>query len=142
MALNAARYGLFFVHIFISPLLTPDILLTTWHSSVHVILYVKQSELLEIKVQNIQGTCGSEWRWNVFLKTHPYKIYKMDLRSWESLWKVLVVIGVGNIFLFFIIIVFVFTISNSILLWILIGIESGCYLGVLIARRRIRQLLR
>ena len=65
----------------------------------------------------------------------------MDLRSWESLWKVLITIGVGNLYLFFII-VFLFTINNSILVWILIAIESGCYLGVLIVRRHIRQLLR
>jgi hypothetical protein len=65
----------------------------------------------------------------------------MDLRGWESLWKVLATIGVGNLLLFFII-VFVFTIENSILVWILIAVESGCYLGVLIVRRHIRQLLR
>jgi hypothetical protein len=76
-----------------------------------------------------------------FLKLILIRYIKMDLGSWESLWKVLVAIGVGNIFLFFII-VFEFTINNSILVWILIGIESGCYLGVLIVRRRIRQLLR
>ena len=43
--------------------------------------------------------------WNVFLKTHLHNIYiKMDLHSWESLWKVLITIGVGNLFLFFIIV--------------------------------------
>ena len=76
-----------------------------------------------------------------FLRLILIRYIKMDLGSWESLWKVLVAIGVGNIFLFFII-VFVFTISNSIFVWILIGIESGCYLDVLIVRRHIRQLLR
>jgi hypothetical protein len=75
------------------------------------------------------------------LKLILIRYIKMDLRSWESLWKVLVTIGVGNLFLFFII-VFVFTINNSILVWILIAIESGCYLDNLIVRRRIRQLLR
>ena len=65
----------------------------------------------------------------------------MDLRGWESLWKTLATVGVGNLFLFFVI-VFVFSINNSILIWILIAVESACYLGVLIVRRHIRQLLR
>jgi hypothetical protein len=65
----------------------------------------------------------------------------MDLRGWESLWKTLATIGVANLFLFFII-VFVFGLGNRTLIWILIGIESACYLGALIVRRHIRQLLR
>lgn len=65
----------------------------------------------------------------------------MDLRGWESLWKTLATIGIANLFLFFIV-VFVFTINNSALVWIMIAVESGCYLGVLIVRRHIRQLLR
>jgi hypothetical protein len=67
--------------------------------------------------------------------------YNMDLQGWESLWKILATIGVANILLFFII-VFVLAIGNSIIIWILIAIESACYLGVLIVRRHIRQLLR
>jgi hypothetical protein len=65
----------------------------------------------------------------------------MDLRGWESLWKVLATIGVANLLLFFII-VYVLAMGNSILIWILIGIESACFLGVLIVRRHIHQLLR
>jgi hypothetical protein len=65
----------------------------------------------------------------------------MDLRGWESLWKVFATIGIANLLLF-VIIVFVNEIYNSILLWILIAIESACYLGVLIVRRHISQLLR
>jgi hypothetical protein len=65
----------------------------------------------------------------------------MDLRGWESLWKVFATIGIANLFLFFVI-VFVYAIDISILLWILITIESTCYLGILIVRRHIRQLLR
>ena len=65
----------------------------------------------------------------------------MDLRGWESLWKTLVTIGVANL-LFFFIIVFVFVIGNPIVILIFIAIESACYLGVLIVRRHIRQLLR
>ena len=65
----------------------------------------------------------------------------MDLRGSESLWKTLATIGIGNLFLFFII-VFVFGLGNRTLIWILIGIESACYFGALIVRRHIRQLLR
>jgi len=65
----------------------------------------------------------------------------MDLRRWESLWKVIATIGIANLLLF-VVIVFVNEIYNSILLWILIAIETSCYLGVLIVRRHIRQLLR
>ena len=65
----------------------------------------------------------------------------MDLRGWEALWKVFATIGIANLLLF-VVIVFVNEIYNSILLWILIAIESTCYLGVLIGRRHIRQLLR
>jgi hypothetical protein len=65
----------------------------------------------------------------------------MDLRGWESLWKVFATIGIANLFFFFIIL-FVYTLDNSILLWILVAVESTCYLGVLIVRRHIRQLLR
>ena len=65
----------------------------------------------------------------------------MDLRRWESLWKTLLTIGVANL-LFFFIIVFVFAIGNSIVILIFIAIESACYLGVLIVRRHICQLLR
>lgn len=65
----------------------------------------------------------------------------MELRGWESLWKILATVGVGNLFLFFVI-VFVFTAYNAVLVWILIGVEVICYLGVLIVRRHIRQLLR
>ena len=64
-----------------------------------------------------------------------------DLRGWESLWKTFATVGVANLFLFCII-VFVFAIDNPILIWILIAIESASYLGVLIVRRHIRQLLR
>ena len=70
MVLNAAGHSLFFVHIFISS--TPN----ASHSSAHVISDIEQSERSEIKVQNIQGTRGSEGPWKVFLKTHPYNIYK------------------------------------------------------------------
>lgn len=65
----------------------------------------------------------------------------MRLLGWEYLWKTLATIGVANLFLF-IIIVFVFAIDNRILIWVLIAIESACYLGILIVRRHIRQLLR
>jgi len=65
----------------------------------------------------------------------------MDLRRWESLWKVFATIGIANLLLF-VVIVFVNEIYNSILLWILIAIETSCYLGVVIVRRHIRQLLR
>ena len=65
----------------------------------------------------------------------------MDLRGWEYLWKILATIGVANLFLF-VIIVFVFAIDNRIVIWILIVIESACYLGILFVRRRIRQLQR
>ena len=65
----------------------------------------------------------------------------MDLRRWESLWKVFATIGIANLFLFFVILL-VYTLDNSTLLWILIAIETTCYLGVLIVRRHIRQLLR
>src|SRR5919202_5688756 len=50
----------------------------------------------------------------------------MDLQGWEFLWKILATIGVANILLFFII-VFVLAIGNSIIIWILIAIESACY---------------
>lgn len=68
-------------------------------------------------------------------------VCNLDLQRWESLWKILATIGVANLLLFFII-VFVLVIDNSIMIWILIGIESACYLGVLIVSRHIRQLLR
>jgi hypothetical protein len=63
----------------------------------------------------------------------------MDLRGWEYLWKILATIGVANLF-FFVIIVLVFAIDNRIVIWILIVIESACYLGILFVRRHIRQL--
>ena len=65
----------------------------------------------------------------------------MDLRGWESLWKIFATIGIANLLLF-VVIVFVNEVYNSILIWILIAIETTCYLGVLIVRRHIRQLLR
>jgi hypothetical protein len=65
----------------------------------------------------------------------------MDLRGWESLWKMFATIGIANLLLF-VVIVFVNEVYNSILIWILIAIESACYLGVFIVRRHIRQLLR
>jgi hypothetical protein len=65
----------------------------------------------------------------------------MDERGWESLWKVFAIIGIANLFFFFIILS-ASTLDNSTILWILIAIESTCYLGVLIVRRHIRQLLR
>jgi hypothetical protein len=65
----------------------------------------------------------------------------MDIRGWESLWKVFVIIGIANLFFFFVIL-FASTLDNSTILWILIAIQSTCYLGVLIVRRHIRQLLR
>jgi hypothetical protein len=65
----------------------------------------------------------------------------MDLRSWEDLWKTLAIIGVANLFVFFTI-VFVLTLNYSLLIWVLIAIESACYLGILFVRRHIRQLLR
>jgi hypothetical protein len=68
-------------------------------------------------------------------------VCNMDLQRWEFLWKILATIGVANLLLFFII-VFVLVIDNSLMIWILIGIESACYLGVLIVRRHIHQLLR
>jgi hypothetical protein len=68
-------------------------------------------------------------------------VCNMDLRGWESLWKTLLTIGVANL-LFFFIIVFVFVIGNPIVILIFIAIESACYLGVLIVRRHIRQLMR
>ena len=64
----------------------------------------------------------------------------MDLRGWESLWKIFATIGIAN--LLFFVIVFVDEIYNSLFIWILIAIESACYLGVFIVRRHIRQLLR
>jgi positive regulator of sigma E activity len=64
----------------------------------------------------------------------------MDIRGWESLWKVSAIIGIANLFFFFVIL-FASTLDNSTILWILIAIESTCYLGVLIVRRHIRQLL-
>ena len=58
----------------------------------------------------------------------------MDIRRWESLWKArFATIGIANLFFFFVIL-FVYTLDNSTLLWILIAIESTCYLGVLIVR--------
>jgi len=65
----------------------------------------------------------------------------MDIRRWESLWKIFATIGIANLFFFFVIL-FVYTLDNSILLWILIAVETICYVGVLIVRRHIRQLLR
>jgi hypothetical protein len=65
----------------------------------------------------------------------------MDIRGWESLWKVFVIIGIANL-IFFFVILFASTLDNSTILWILIAIQSTCYLGVLIVRRHIRQLLR
>ena len=65
----------------------------------------------------------------------------MDLRGWEYLWKIFATIGIVNLFLF-VIIVSVFAIDSRILIWILIAIESASYLGILIVRRRIRQLQR
>lgn len=65
----------------------------------------------------------------------------MDIRGWESLWKVFAIIGIANLFFFFVIL-FASTLDNSTILWTLIAIESTCYLGVLIVRRHIRQLLR
>jgi hypothetical protein len=63
----------------------------------------------------------------------------MDIRGWESLWKVFAIIGIANLFFFFVIL-FVCMLNNTTILWILIAIESTCYLGVLIVRRHIRQL--
>ena len=65
----------------------------------------------------------------------------MDIRGWESLWKVFAIIGIANLFSFFVILVEP-SLDNSTILWILIAIESTCYLGVWIVRRHIRQLLR
>ena len=45
----------------------------------HVKDLVRVQIFSEIKVQNIQGTHGSEGPWTVFLKTHPNKIYKNGL---------------------------------------------------------------
>jgi len=53
----------------------------------------------------------------------------MDIRGWESLWKVFAIIGIANLFFFFVIL-FASTLDNSTILWILIAIESTCYLGV------------
>lgn len=55
--------------------------------------------------------------------------------------KSLLLLGL-QIFFFFVIIVLVFAIDNRIVIWILIVIESACYLGILFVRRRIRQLQR
>jgi len=43
-------------------------------------------------------------------------------------------IGVANLF-FFVIIVLVFAIDSRIVIWILIVVESACYLGILFVRR-------
>jgi hypothetical protein len=45
----------------------------------------------------------------------------MDIRGWESLWKVFAIIGIANLFFFFVIL-FASTLDNSTILWILIGI--------------------
>jgi hypothetical protein len=65
----------------------------------------------------------------------------MNLRDWEDLWKALAIGGVANLFAFFIIF-FVLTTNNSLVVWILIAIETGCYLGIVLVRRHIQQLLR
>jgi len=65
----------------------------------------------------------------------------MDLRGWEELWKSIAIIGVVTIFVFFII-VLVLAIDYPLLIWILIAVESSCYLGIVFVRRHIRQLLR
>lgn len=65
----------------------------------------------------------------------------MDLKAWEELWKTLAIIGVATIFVFFII-VFVLALEYPFPIWILIALESACYLGIIFVRRHIRQLLR
>jgi hypothetical protein len=65
----------------------------------------------------------------------------MDLKAWEGLWKTLAIIGIATIFIFFII-VFVLAIDYPLLIWILIALESACYLGIIFVRRHTRRLLR
>jgi hypothetical protein len=66
----------------------------------------------------------------------------MDLKSWEALWKVLATIGLANIVIFFMIIFFLNISHSSYLIWVFTGIESACYLGVVLVRRHIVKLLR
>ncbi|NAL78070.1 hypothetical protein DYY65_07460 [Nitrososphaera sp. AFS] len=65
----------------------------------------------------------------------------MDLRAWEDLWKALAIVGIANLFAFFVIF-FVLTSDNSLVVWILIVIETGCYVSIVLVRRHIQQLLR
>ena len=73
----------------------------------------------------------SEARLRITFSNYPRTEPAMDIRGWKSLWKVFATIGIANLFFFFVIL-FVYTLDNSTLLWILIAIESTCYLGVLI----------
>jgi hypothetical protein len=52
----------------------------------------------------------------------------MDLRGWQSLWKIFATIGITNLLLFFVI-VFVNEIYNSLFICILIAIESAIAMG-------------
>ena len=68
--------------------------------------------------------------------------YLMNLRFSEHLWKGLATIGLANIVIF-LLILFVTNISHTpFLIWIFIAIESACYIGVVIVRRHITELLR
>jgi len=66
----------------------------------------------------------------------------MDLRSWELLWKALATIGLANIVIFFMIIFFINIPHPSYIIWVFAGIESACYIGVVLVRRHIVKLLR
>jgi hypothetical protein len=66
----------------------------------------------------------------------------MNLRFWEYLWKGLATIGLANIVIFSLILFAINTSHASFLIWIFIGVESACYIGVVLVRRHIAELLR
>jgi hypothetical protein len=68
--------------------------------------------------------------------------HHMILRSWEYLWKALATIGLANIVIFLMIIFFTNMPHSSYLIWVFTGIESACYIGVVLVRRHIVKLLR
>ena len=66
----------------------------------------------------------------------------MNLRFWEYLWKGLAMIGLANIVIF-LLILFVNNMSHPhFLIWIFTALESACYIGVVLVRRHIAELLR